>query len=164
LSNGLAIKANNWIISVPNNANRMYFAQSANTVFSTPTGTYSFYDKTDGAYSMQFTSNLGWHNPNGDLGPLIGTSYGTPATTLDYYKLGQYANGTMRVVISGSFSPATFKVCRAANNALTSFTDLMTVDATTATCTASNFSAVSQITVGGTANVAGTISMGTGTF
>jgi hypothetical protein len=132
LSNGLAMKAYNWITSVPSNANRMYFAQSADTVFSSPTGTYSFYDKTGSAYSMQLTSNLGWRNPNGDPGPLIGTSYGTSNTTIDYYNFGQYANGTVRVVISGSFSPATFKVYRAANNALTSFTDLMTVNAATA--------------------------------
>jgi hypothetical protein len=163
-SNGIAMKTNNWITSVSDNANRMYFAQSADTVFSSPTGTYSFYDKTGGAYLMQLTNNLGWRNPNGDLGLLVSTSYGTLSTTIDYYGLGQFANGTVRAVISGSFSAATFKVCRAANNALTSFTDLMTVDALTATCTASNFSAVNQITAGGTANMAGTISMGTGTF
>jgi hypothetical protein len=161
LSNGLAMKTSNWITSVPDNANRMYFAQSADTVFNSPTGTYSFYDKTGGAYLMQLTSNLGWRNPNGDPGMLICTSYGTPATTLDLHGSGQFANGTMRAVISGSFSPATFKVCKPSNSNLFSFTDLMTVDALTATCTARNFTAQNNIFCGNNATISGKINCST---
>jgi hypothetical protein len=139
----------------------MYFAQSADTVFSSPMGTYSFYDKTGGAYSMQLTSNRGWRNGNGDPGMLICTFYGTPSTTTNYYGLGQFANGTVRAVISGSFSPASFKVCKPSNSNLLSFTDLMTVDALTATCTASNFTAQNNISAGNNATISGRINCST---
>jgi hypothetical protein len=160
-SNGIAMKTSNWITSVPDNANRMYFAQSAVTVFSSPTGTYSFYDKTSGAYSMQLTSNFGWRNPNGDPGLLVSTSYGTPATILDIYGLGQFANGTFRAVISGSFSPTTFKICKPSNNNLLAFTDLITVDGLTTTCTASNFTAQNNISCGNNATISGKINCST---
>jgi hypothetical protein len=160
LSNGLAVKQNQWITSCDNN-NRIYFAQNADTVFSASNGTYSFYDKTGGAYSMQLTSNLGWRNPNADPGMLIGTSYGTPSTTTDYFGLAQTSGGVLKNVISGSYNAAKFSVCRAGNNALTSFTDLMTVDALTATCQASNFTAQNNISAGNNATISGKINCST---
>jgi hypothetical protein len=110
---------------------------------------------------MQLTSNLGWRNPNGDPGMLICTSCGTPSTTTDYYGLAQTTGGVLRNVISGSYNAAKFSVCQAGNNALTSFTDLMTVDALTATCQASNFTAQNNISAGNNATISGKINCST---
>jgi hypothetical protein len=110
---------------------------------------------------MQLTSNLGWRNSNGDPGMLIYTSYGTPSTTTNYYGLAQTSGGVLRNVISGIFNAAKSSVCRAGNNALTSFTDLMTVDALTATCQASNFTAQNIISCLNNATVSGKINCST---
>jgi hypothetical protein len=127
LSNGLVMKANNWIISVPDNANRVYFAQFADTTFSSPNGQYNFQNNL-GNTSIQITSNLGINYPVGDPGFMVSSSYGTKPS-LDIYGYGQFGNGTVRSVISGSFSAASYRICRPFNTAYTSWTDLLTVDA-----------------------------------
>jgi hypothetical protein len=125
LSNGLVMKANNWITSVPDNANRVYFAQSADTTFSSPNGQYNFYNNL-GNTSVQITSNLGINYPQSDPGFMINCSYGTKPS-LDIYGFGQMSGGVVRSVISGSYSAASFRVCKPFNTSYTSWTDFVTV-------------------------------------
>jgi hypothetical protein len=124
-SNGLAMKTNTWMTGT-DNTNRMYFATSADTTLSAPNGQYNFQNNM-GNTSVQITSNLGFNYPQSEPGFMISSSYGTKPS-LDAYGYGQFLTGTVRAVISGSYSAASFRVCRPFNTSYTSWTDLLTVD------------------------------------
>jgi hypothetical protein len=124
-SNGLAMKTNTWMTGT-DATNKMYFATSADTTFSSPNGQYNFLNNA-GNTSVQITSNLGINYPQGDPGFMVSSSYGTKPS-LDIYGYGQFANGVVRASISGSFSAASFRICRPFNTSYTSWTDLLTVD------------------------------------
>jgi hypothetical protein len=124
-SNGLAMKTNTWMTRT-DNTNRMYFATSADTTFSSPNGQYNFQNNT-GATSIQITSNLGLNYPQSDPDFFCSSSYGTKPS-LDIYGYGQVIIGTVRAVISGSYFAASFRVCRPFNTSYTSWTNLLTVD------------------------------------
>lgn len=172
-SNGLAMKTNTWMTGT-DNTNRMYFATSADTTFSSPNGQYNFLNNT-GATSVQITSNLGLNHPQSDPGFFCSSSYGTKPS-LDIYGYGQFLTGTVRAIISGSYSAASFRVCRPINTNYTSWTDLLTVNSsrnTVATGTVSgtncNLNSVSvtsnQIKIGYTANTPGSsVTLGRGWF
>jgi hypothetical protein len=124
-SNGLATKTNTWMTGT-DATNRMYFATSADTTFSAPNGQYNFLNNT-GATSVQITSNLGLNYPQSNPGFFCSSSYGTKPS-LDAYGYGQFLTDTVRAVISGSYSAASYRVCRPFNTAYSSWTDLLTVD------------------------------------
>jgi hypothetical protein len=172
-SNGLAMKTNTWMTGT-DNTNRMYFATSADTTFSSPNGQYNFLNNT-GATSVQITSNLGLNYPQSDPGFFCSSFYGTKPS-LDIYGYGQFLTGTVRAIISGSYSAASFRVCRPFNTNYTSWTDLLTVDSsgnTAATGIVSgtnlNLNSVSvtsnQIKIGYTVNTPGSsVTLGRGWF
>jgi hypothetical protein len=172
-SNGLAMKINTWMTGT-DNTNRMYFATSADTTFSSPNGQYNFL-KNIGATSVPITSNLGLNYPQSDPGFFCSSSYGTKPS-LDIYGYGQFLTGRVRAIISGSYSAAFFRVCRPFNTNYTSWTNLLTVDSsgnTTATGTDSgtnlNLNSVSvtsnQIKIGYTANTPrSSVTLGRGWF
>lgn len=116
-----------------------------------------------GNLTVSRTVQTGLSFPASDPGMFYYTKYSDPK---DYYGFGQFPLGTVRAVISGFYSAATFKVCKPSNSNLLSFTDLMTVDASTATCTASNFTSLNLITtptlsVSGTSTFTGAATFGT---
>jgi hypothetical protein len=134
-SNGLAMKTNTWMTGT-DNTNRMYFATSVDTTFSSPNGQYNFLNNT-GATSVQITSNLRLNYPQSDHGFFCSSFYGTKPS-LDIYGYGQFITGTVRAIISGSYSAASFRVCKPFNTSHTSWTDLLTVDSSGKTSSAGN--------------------------
>jgi hypothetical protein len=75
----------------------------------------------------------------------------------DAYGFGQYPSGVVRTLISGSFSAAKYCISIPTNSNLTTFADLLTDDANTATCTALNFVSQNNISVGNNLTVSGII-------
>jgi hypothetical protein len=124
-SNGIAIKTNTWMTGT-DNTNRMYYATSADTTFSSPNGQYNFLNN-QGSTSVQITSNLGLNYPQSDPGFMISSSYGAKPS-LDAYGFGQFSGGVVRTVISSTFSSAFYRICKTFNTAYSSWTDLLTVD------------------------------------
>jgi hypothetical protein len=100
----------------------------------------------------------------------------TYANALDVYGFGQTGTGTVRSIISGTFSSASYRVSKPFNTSYTTWTDLLTVDFngnTAATGTVSgtnlNLNSVSitsnQLKIGHTANTPGSgVPMGRGWF
>jgi hypothetical protein len=105
----------------------------------------------DGNLAVVGTVQTGLQFPSSDPGCFAFTRYGTAATTLDWYATGQFANGTVRSIISGSYASASFRVCIPTNSNLASFGDLFSVDVN-GSCTGCNSISLNNITCTSTLN------------